>query len=210
MALAVERFEIMANCYVVRADRAATEAVVVDPGGAAAELRLELARAGAQCVAILVTHADVDHVAGVADLAEGTGAPVYAPDPALMPEVRAQGGGFFPPPRIYDVTTTVADGTLFELAGISFETIAVPGHSPDHVAYHADGALFSGDLVMQNSVGRVDFPGGDWETLLDSVRKLLDRLPPETIVYPGHGAPTTLGTERDRNPFLAELRAAAS
>ena len=209
MALAVERFEIMANCYVVRADRASTEAVVVDPSGAATELRLELARAGARCAAILVTHADVDHVAGVADLAEGTGAPVYAPDPALMPEIRAQGGGFFPPPRPYDVATTVADGATFDVAGISFETIAVPGHSPDHVAYYADGALFSGDLVMENSVGRVDFPGGDWETLLDSVRKLLDRFPPETIVYPGHGAPTTLGAERERNPFLAELRAAA-
>jgi hydroxyacylglutathione hydrolase len=209
VALVVERFEIMSNCYVVRADRASTEAVVVDPGGAAAELRLELARAGARCAAILVTHADVDHVSGVADLAEGTGAPVYAPDPALMPEVRAQGGGLFPPPRPYAVATTVADGSTFDAAGISFETVAVPGHSPDHVAFHADGALFSGDLVMQGSVGRVDFPGGNWETLLDSVRKLLDRFPPDTVVYPGHGAPTTLGDERDRNPFLAELRAAA-
>lgn len=209
MALAVERFEIMANCYVVRADRASPQAVVIDPSGAATELRLELARAGAGCAAILVTHADVDHVSGVAELAEGTGAPVYAPDPALMPEIRAQGGGFFPPPRAYEISTTVADGTTFDVAGISFETIAVPGHSPDHVAFYADGALFSGDLVMQGSVGRVDFPGGDWETLLDSVRKLLDRLPEDTIVYPGHGAPTTLAAERDRNPFLAELRAGA-
>src|SRR5687768_2937455 len=108
----------MANCYVVRADRASTEAVVVDPSGAATDLRLELARLGARCAAILVTHADVDHVSGVAELAEGTGAPVYAPDPSLMPEIRAQGGGFFPPPRAYDIATTVADGTTFEAAGI--------------------------------------------------------------------------------------------
>ena len=209
MAPVVDRFEIMSNCYVVRADRGAREAVVVDPGGAAAELRLELARTGATCTAILVTHADVDHVAGVADLAEGTGAAVYAPDPALMPEIRAQGGGLFPPPRAYDVATTVEDGTAFTVAGLDFEAIAIPGHAPDHVAYHVDGVLFSGDLLMAGSVGRVDFPGGDWDALLESVRKLLDRFPPDTPVYPGHGPPTTLGDERQRNPVLAELRAAA-
>ena len=207
MALVVESFEIMANCYVVRADEAATDAVVVDPGGAAAELNDALRRGGVTCAAILVTHADVDHVSGVADLAELTQAPVYAPDPALMPEARAQGGGFFPPPRPYAPDTTVADGTTFEAAGIAFETIGIPGHSPDHVAYSADGALFSGDLVMAGTVGRVDFPGGDWDTLVGSVGKLLERFPPDTVVYPGHGLPTTLAAERDHNPFLAELRA---
>lgn len=207
MLLDVDRFEIMSNCYVVRAERGAAEAVVIDPGGAANELRLELARTGSRCAAVFVTHADVDHVAGVADLAEGTGAPVYAPDPERMPAERAQGGGMFPPPRPYIVDTTVDDGDAIDVAGISFEVIAIPGHSPDHVAYYADGCLFSGDLVMQQSVGRTDFPGGDWDTLVESIRMLLERFPPETVVYPGHGAPTTLGAERDRNPFLAELRA---
>ena len=207
MGLVVERFEIMANCYVLRVDDEAAEAVVVDPGGAAADVAGELARRGVRCAAILVTHADVDHVGGVADLAELTGAPVYAPDPALMPHIRAQGGGFFPPPRPYEIATTVADGTAFDAAGIAFETIGVPGHSPDHVAFLADGALFAGDLLMEGTVGRVDFPGGDWEALLGSVAALFDRLPPETLVYPGHGGPTTLGAERDSNPFLAELRA---
>jgi hydroxyacylglutathione hydrolase len=98
------------------------------------------------------------------------------------------------------------DETL-ELAGITFETVRVPGHSPAHLAYHAEGCLFSGDVLFAGSVGRVDLPGADWDTLLASIRTLADRFPPETIVYSGHGAETTLGAELERNPFLAELRA---
>jgi glyoxylase-like metal-dependent hydrolase (beta-lactamase superfamily II) len=98
------------------------------------------------------------------------------------------------------------DETL-ELAGITFETIRVPGHSPAHLAYHADGSLFSGDLLFAGSVGRIDLPGGDWDTLVASIRALAERFPSETVVYPGHGPETTLGAELARNPFLAELRA---
>jgi hydroxyacylglutathione hydrolase len=207
MALVVDSFEIMSNCYVVRAGNDAREAVVVDPGGAAPALDQELARRGVTCAAILVTHADIDHVGGVADLAERTGAPVRAPDPALMPSIRAQGGGFFPPPRPYAVAQTAAGGDEFSVAGIDFRTIAVPGHSADHVAYYADGSLFAGDVLMQNTVGRTDLPSGDWEALVESIRTLMEQLPPDTVVYPGHGAPTTLADERAHNPFLAELRA---
>jgi len=98
------------------------------------------------------------------------------------------------------------DETL-ELAGITFETLRVPGHSPAHLAYHSDGCLFSGDVLFAGSVGRVDLPGADWDTLVESIRLLADRYPPETIVYSGHGPATTLGTELARDPFLAELRA---
>ena len=92
------------------------------------------------------------------------------------------------------------------VAGITFEVIDIPGHSKGHVAFHHDGELFSGDLLFAGSVGRVDLSGGDWDTLLDSVRDLLDRFPPETVVYPGHGPATTLGRELQTNPFLRELR----
>ena len=98
------------------------------------------------------------------------------------------------------------DETL-ELAGISFETLRVPGHSPAHLAYHADGSLFSGDVLFAGSVGRTDIPGADWDTLVESIRMLAERYPPETVVYSGHGPKTTLGAELTRNPFLAELRA---
>ena len=96
---------------------------------------------------------------------------------------------------------------MIDVAGIAFEVARIPGHSPDHVAFYADRCLFSGDLIFAGSVGRVDLAGGDWETLLESARALTERYAPETTIYPGHGPPTTLGVERDRNPFLAELRA---
>jgi glyoxylase-like metal-dependent hydrolase (beta-lactamase superfamily II) len=118
--------------------------------------------------------------------------------------------GFTPPGvtlRPYTPEVLLAGGETVELAGISFEVLAVPGHSPAHLAYHADGCLFSGDVLFAGSVGRTDFPGSDWDTLVASIRMLVDTLPPETVVHPGHGPTTTLGAELERNPFLSELRA---
>jgi hydroxyacylglutathione hydrolase len=210
MDIAVDRYglgPLQTNCYVVRADRGAMEAVVVDPGGDAADLRLELARSGASCAAILITHGHFDHIGGVADLAEATGAPVYMPEGERV--LLERYADFAPPGtggRPYTPDELVEGSETIDVAGISFDVVAIPGHSPAHVAYYAGGALFSGDLLFENSVGRVDLPGGDWDTLLDSVRTLADRYPPETIVYPGHGSATTLGDELRRNPFLAELR----
>jgi hydroxyacylglutathione hydrolase len=207
--LVVDRYELgvaRTNCYVVRSERGAREAALIDPGDDAATLRLELARMGAACTAILVTHADVDHVGAVAELAEGTGAPVYAPPRERMPKERADGLGWYSV-RPYDVDTQLEGGETVAVAGIDFEVLAIPGHSPDHVAFAAGDALFSGDLLFAGSVGRVDLPGGDWDTLLESARALAERFPPETTIYPGHGPPTMLGDELARNPFLAELRA---
>jgi glyoxylase-like metal-dependent hydrolase (beta-lactamase superfamily II) len=109
--------------------------------------------------------------------------------------------------RPYTPDRLLTGDERFELAGIEFETLTVPGHSPAHLAYLAEGCLFSGDVLFQGGVGRVDLPGGDWATLVESIRRLMDTLPPDTVVYPGHGPRTTLGVELARNPFLAELRA---
>jgi hydroxyacylglutathione hydrolase len=208
--LIVDRYElgpIGTNGYVVRASREATEAVVVDPGGDAAMLRIELARMAAACKAILVTHTHWDHLGAVADLAEGTGAPVYAPERERP--VLERPGDYYPGVAIRSWTPehTLEGGETVELAGISFEVISVPGHSPGHLAYYAGGCLFSGDVLFAGSVGRTDLPYSDWDTLLASIRALVERYPAETVVYSGHGPPTTLGDELARNPFLVELRA---
>ena len=211
MSIVVDRYglgPLQTNCYVVRASPDATEAAVVDPGGDAADLQLELARRGATCAAILITHGHFDHVGGVADLAEGTGAPVYMPEGERdRLERYAEFAPAGMPGRAYTPDHLLEGGETIAVAGLSFACVAIPGHSPAHVAFYTDGALFSGDLLFAGSVGRVDLPGADWETLVESVRTLLDRYPPETVVYPGHGRETTLGDELARNPFLAELRA---
>jgi hydroxyacylglutathione hydrolase len=210
VALVVDPFVLgpaQENCYFVRADRGVAEAVVVDPGDDAAQLRLELARIGARCAGILITHSHWDHLGAVADLAEGTGAPVYISEEERVVLERPR--DFYPDIAIRPYTADVAlDGDeTIELAGISFETIRVPGHSPGHLAFFADGCLFSGDVLFAGGVGRTDLPFSDWDTLVESLRSIMDRFPPDTVVYPGHGPATTLGAELAANPFLAELRA---
>ena len=169
---------------------------------------MQLERLGASCAAILVTHGHFDHVGGVADLADSTDAPVYMPEGERDRLERYS--EFAPagvPGRPHTPDHLLEGGETIEVAGLAFECVSIPGHSPAHIAFYVDGHLFSGDLLFAGSVGRVDLPGGNWDTLLDSVRTLADRYPPETIVYPGHGPRTTLGAELERNPFLAELRA---
>ena len=211
MSLAVEPYElgpIATNCYVVRASRDAREAVVIDPGGDAAKLERELERLGAACVGILITHGHWDHLGGVADLAESTGAPVHMAAAERITLERIN--DFAPaelPLRAYTPDVLLVGNETLQLAGIAFETVLVPGHSPGHLAYYADGSLFSGDVLFAGSVGRTDLPFGDWDALVASIRLLADRFPAETVVYPGHGPTTTLGDELVRNPFLAELRA---
>jgi glyoxylase-like metal-dependent hydrolase (beta-lactamase superfamily II) len=210
MALAVDRYElgpIGTNCYVVRTDRAAPEAVLIDPGDDATALRLELAGTGARIAAILVTHTHYDHIGAVAELAEATGAPVYISETEAP--VLANPDAYYPGMRIcpWQAEHELTGDETLELAGIDFSVTQAPGHSPGHLAFYAGGSLFSGDVLFAGSVGRVDLPYGDWDTLVESIRALVDRFPPETVVYSGHGPPTTLGDELARNPFLAELRA---
>jgi len=201
---------VQENCYIARA-AGADRAGIVDPGDEAERILGALNALGITTVeAILLTHTHFDHVGAVAPVARATGAPVYCPE--LETQVLADINAYmrfpgFGPFESYDADRTVAGGETLELAGMTFEVSFTPGHSPGHVSYAVrdSGALFSGDVLFQGSVGRVDLPGGDWPTLLASIESLVNAYPPETTVYPGHMGLTTLGAERDTNPFLREL-----
>jgi hydroxyacylglutathione hydrolase len=213
MSLDVTQLELgpfPVNCYVVR-HAGADGAVVVDPGWPGEEERILGALDGAACAGILITHGDIDHVGAVAAVAEATGSPVHiaATSRDRLERISDYARAYidFPLPS-YTPDVLLNGDEALELAGIGFQTMRVPGHTSDHLAFAAEGCLFSGDLLFAGSVGRTDRPGDDWESLLASVGMLVERFPPETVVYPGHGPATTLGAELAANPFLAELRTA--
>ena len=209
MAIVVGRIVLSrfgSNTWILGASEHASEVAVVDPGGDPAPLLEQLERDGAKVTGILVTHADLDHVEGLAALVEATGADVWAPavEADLLRQGVARGRGASI--GAHEPEHEVDDGDIVEVAGMTLEVAGVPGHSEGHIAFCGDGKLFSGDVLFEGSVGRVDLEGGDWETLLASIKRLIDRYGPEAVVYPGHGDPTTLGRELATNPFLGELR----
>jgi glyoxylase-like metal-dependent hydrolase (beta-lactamase superfamily II) len=200
---------VQENCFILRreGDR---RALVVDPGDESERLEGAISELGLSVEAILLTHTHFDHVGAVAPLARATGARVWCPE--LETPVLADIMSFVPWPGFgpfesYDADETVAGGERLELAGLGIDVLYTPGHSPGHVSYSIPDelALFSGDVLFEGSVGRTDLPGGSWPTLVGSIRGLIEGLDPETRVYPGHMGLTTLGRERETNPFLREL-----
>jgi glyoxylase-like metal-dependent hydrolase (beta-lactamase superfamily II) len=212
MALEVEMLTVgpvAENCFLLR--RAGSDRLlVVDPGEEPERILAAIEATGAKAEAILITHCHFDHIGAVAPVAAATGAPVYCPEievPVLadiMAYVPWEGFGPF---ESYEADHTVGGGETLELAGLELDVVFTPGHSPGHVTYAVRGenALFSGDVLFQGSVGRVDLPGGDGPTLLASIAQLLEAHPEETVVHPGHMGLTTLGAERATNPFLGSL-----
>jgi hydroxyacylglutathione hydrolase len=197
------------NCYVVRADDS-DRGLIVDPGDEPERIIEAVQTLGITVEAILLTHCHFDHIGAVAPVAAATAAPVTCPEievPVLADIMSFVPWPGFGPFESYDADHTVAGGEHLSLADLEIDVVFTPGHSPGHVSYAIPDqrALFSGDVLFKGSVGRVDLPGGDWDTLLESIRGLVDGYPEETTVYPGHMGMTTLGAERASNPFLAEL-----
>jgi glyoxylase-like metal-dependent hydrolase (beta-lactamase superfamily II) len=200
---------VQENCFLVRA-AGSDRAVIVDPGEEAPRLLAAIEDAGVTLDAILLTHTHFDHVGAVAPIARATGAPVYCPVievPVLQDVMAYVPWPGFGPYESWDPEHTVAGGETLELAGLTFDVVFTPGHSPGHVVYSVrdEHALLSGDVIFQDSIGRTDLPGGDMATLMRSIATLLDRFDDETRVYPGHMGLTTLGAERATNPFLTAL-----
>jgi hydroxyacylglutathione hydrolase len=213
VAIDVEMFTVGAvqeNCFLVRAGADRDHAVIVDPGEEAPRLLQAIEDAGVTLDAILLTHTHFDHVGAVAPVATATGAPVYCPQlevPVLQDIMAYVPWPGFGPFESWDPEETVAGGETLELAGLTFDVIFTPGHSPGHVTYAVRGepALFSGDVLFRDSIGRTDLPYGDTPTLMRSIASLLERFDDDTVVYPGHMGLTTLGRERAHNPFVLQL-----
>jgi len=197
------------NTYIFRRE-GSDHGVIVDPGDEAPTLLGAIDALGITLDGILLTHTHFDHVGAVAPVAKATGAEVWVPEiekPVLADIMSFVPWPGFGPFESWDAEHTVAGGEKLELGGFEIDVLFTPGHSPGHVTYSIpdEQVIFSGDVLFEGSVGRTDLPGGDWPTLLESIRSLVDGLPAETTVYPGHMGVTTLGAERASNPFLAEL-----
>lgn len=196
--------QFVENCYLV-IDEAAKACAVIDPGEQSGLVLHKLRESGTTPVGIWLTHAHLDHVLGVPEVAAATGAPVYLhpEDRGLYEAVPEQASWFgleadpLPAPD-----RTFAAGDRLTVGSLAFTVRHTPGHSPGHVVFVGDGAVLSGDVLFQGSIGRTDLPGGDFDTLIDSIERELLVLPDSTIVYTGHGPATTIGAERRTNPFL--------
>ena len=188
----------------------ARDAVAVDPGAGTTDLLDFLSSSDLTVRAILLTHAHLDHVDGVASLKRATGAPVYL-HPAALPHyqsVELQAAAFgmelAPPPPPDE---ELVGGQTLRFGSLEFEVRDAPGHAPGHVVLYspADALAFVGDVVFSGSIGRTDLPGGDFRLLMTSIRSAVLSLPDETRLFPGHGPDTTVGHERRYNPFIAPV-----
>src|SRR5947207_12902831 len=212
------------NCFVIRRD-GADKGLIIDPGEEPERLLGAIEDLGIELDAILITHTHFDHIGAVAPVARATGAPVYCPEieRSVLADIMRWVPPGFGPFESYEADHTLAGGERLSLAGLEIDVLFTPGHSPGHLTFAIglpsaqpeqgaarpagrERALLSGDVLFQGSVGRVDLPGGDWATLERSIGSLLRTFPAATPVYPGHMGTTSLGRERDTNPFLAELR----
>jgi glyoxylase-like metal-dependent hydrolase (beta-lactamase superfamily II) len=196
---------IQTNCYIAACEET-KEAAVIDPGGNPERILAEVERQGLRVKVVLNTHAHFDHTDANGAMVDATGAPL-ALHPEDEPLLSASGGAALfglhadasPPPDL-----ELHDGDKLEVGTLCFRVLHTPGHTPGHVCFYEanQGVLFDGDVLFHRGIGRTDLPGGNWQQLMDSIQRILFALPDETVVYSGHGPATTIGEEKQLNPWL--------
>lgn len=185
------------------------QAVAVDPGGDPKDLLAFMAQNDLTLTHILLTHLHFDHLYGVAALANATGAKVVAnAKDAYLMQTELGRGGMFGFPKVDDFSFDTIEAGTHTFLGLECTVMETPGHTPGSFSFYfaAADAVFVGDLLFHRSVGRTDFPGGDHQVLVDSVKNAIFTLPDNTTVYPGHGIETTVRDEKLNNPFFTEFR----
>jgi hydroxyacylglutathione hydrolase len=200
---------LQCNCSIF-GDEESREAIVVDPGDNIAKILAILERHALKVKAIVITHAHIDHIGGAAKLKAATGAPVYMNrnDAELYAGLDQQAAwlGMKPPERT-QIDADAREGGVFDLGPAQFQILHTPGHTQGSISLWipSEGKLIAGDTLFRDSIGRTDLPGGDSRQILSSIATKLLTLPEEAVVICGHGPATTIGREKERNPFLRGL-----
>jgi glyoxylase-like metal-dependent hydrolase (beta-lactamase superfamily II) len=201
----------MSNCYIVGSEKT-KEGMIVDPGAEAGRILEEVREAGLSIKIIVVTHMHADHIGALAEVKEATKAP-FAVHEAEASKGYIDGASAMlnammgrPASGLPSVDKKLKDGDKLDIGDLHFTVLHTPGHSPGGICLSGAGVVFCGDTLFNFSIGRTDFPGGDYDQIIDSIQKKIMVLPNETRVYCGHGPATTVGFERKGNPFLQGRR----
>ena len=207
MDFSVKSFEVgpvAANCYILK-DNDSNEGMVIDPGGNPDKILSAIKEMGVEVKLIALTHGHFDHIGGLDKVKKALNVPVaiHEEDGEMLTDAKKNLSAFVGAPGEMEAADVLLkDGDNISFGGCSLKVIHTPGHTPGGVCFYGGGALFSGDTLFAGSVGRTDFPGSSTEDILDSIRNRLAKVSDATKVFPGHGSASTMGIERETNPFF--------